>query len=147
MAEPNRDAASFGFLLSDISRMLRKDFERRVAHLGLTLTQWRAIAQLARQEGINQATLADRLEVSPISLTRMIDRMEKAGWVERRPDPADRRAVSLHLTRKVQPLLESMYEAGAEANETALRGISRDARGRLQRALEQVKGNLREGPP
>src|SRR3546814_4821449 len=92
MRTPDPDR-SLGFLLNDVSRLMRRNLNRRVQALGLTQSQWRALAYLSRQEGINQVTLADTLEVQPITLARLIDRLEAAGWVERRRHPSDRRAV------------------------------------------------------
>ena len=80
--------------------------DRRLQSLGLTQAQWRAIVHLSRSEGMTQATLAESLEIQPITLTRLIDRMESAGWVERRTHPLDRRAVQLYLTPQSQPILE-----------------------------------------
>lgn len=133
---------SFGFLLGDVSRLLRRDFELRVQQLGLTLTQWRAIAHLSREEGMNQAALADRLEVTPITLTRLIDRMEEAGWVERHPDPGDRRAVCLHLTKAVQPLLEEMQAQAHATHVAAFTGISKKDERQMLKRLSHVKDNL-----
>jgi DNA-binding MarR family transcriptional regulator len=99
---------SLGFLLTETARLIRRNFDRRVQPLGLTQTQWRAIAHLKHNEGIKQATLAEILEVQPITLARLIDRMERDGWVERRPDPNDRRAVQLFLTDKVEPVVAQM---------------------------------------
>lgn len=144
MAKTVPEAPGFGFLLSDVFRLLRADFERRVRSFGLTLTQWRAIAHLSRQQGIHQSALAGILDVSPITLTRLIDRMEQSGWVERRPDPADRRAVCLYLTDKVEPLLTTMHVKAAETNERAFAGLSEPERRRFVGALELMKDNLRE---
>lgn len=139
----NRDPQSaVGFLISDVSRLLRRNFNRRVQALGLTQTQWRAIAQLSRNEGINQAGLADALDVQPISLARLIDRMESAGWVERRADPRDRRASQLFLTPKSQPILDEMWERAAETIEEALKGLSADQRRQVVERLQQMKHNL-----
>lgn len=139
----NRDPESaVGFLISDVSRLLRRNFNRRVQAMGLTQTQWRAIAQLSRNEGINQAGLADALDVQPISLARLIDRMETAGWVERRADPRDRRASQLFLTPKSQPILDEMWERAAETMEEALKGLSADQRRQIIERLQQMKHNL-----
>jgi MarR family transcriptional regulator, transcriptional regulator for hemolysin len=133
---------SLGFLLSDVSRLLRSDFNRRVRALGLTQAQWRAIAQLARDEGIKQATLAERLEVAPITLARLVDRLESSGWVKRRADPEDRRLSRLFLTPKVQPILDEMRTHAAQAFETALSGVGIEDKRALVRALERMKQNL-----
>src|SRR5207302_9486649 len=88
--------SSFGFLLHDIARLMRKRFDQRARNLNLTRAQWQVVAHLARHEGINQAGLAEIIEIEPITLGRLIDRMEEAGWVERRPNPSDRRAPQPH---------------------------------------------------
>ena len=133
---------SFGFLLADVSRLLRRNFEQRVQALGLTMTQWRAIAHLSRREGINQSVLADLLEVKPITLTRLVDRMEEAGWIERRRDPDDRRAVCLHLTDRVQPILESMHSHVDATHAAAFAGINRKDEETTLKTLAKVKANL-----
>ncbi len=92
---------TLGFLVSDIARLLRRNMDRRLQSLGLTQAQWRAIVHLSRSEGMTQAMLAESLEIQPITLTRLIDRMESAGWVERRTHPLDRRAVQLYLDAAV----------------------------------------------
>lgn len=133
---------SVGFLLADVSRLLRRDFDRRVKALELTQAQWRAIAHLAREEGINQAALAERLEVKPITLTRLIDRMEAAGWVKRQADPEDRRASLLFLTAKAQPILDELWAHADEALADLLEGVSLAARRELVKALVRMKQNL-----
>lgn len=133
---------SLGFLLADASRLLRRDFDRRVRGLALTQVQWRAIAHLLREEGINQTELADRLEVTPITLGRLIDRLEAAGWVKREADPKDRRASLLFLTPKAGPILEQMQAHARDALDAAMAGLSSPARRRLVKALERIKQNL-----
>jgi len=80
---------SFGFLVNDVARLFGRRFDHNGRRLGLTRAQCRTLGYLARNEGINQAGLADLLEIRPMTLVRQIDRMEEAGWIERRPDPAD----------------------------------------------------------
>jgi MarR family transcriptional regulator for hemolysin len=133
---------SVGFLLADVSRMLRRNFDHRVHDLGLTQAQWRAIAQLSREQGLKQVVLAERLEVKPITLARLIDRLEAAGWVKRRPDPLDRRATRLYLTPKSQPILSDLYERAAETLEEALDGVSPAHRRQLVSILSKMKNNL-----
>lgn len=134
--------AGFGFLITDVSRLLRRNFDRRVQSLGLTQAQWRAIAHLERNEGTHQAALAESLEIQPITLTRLIDRMQAAGWVRRSTDPEDRRAVRLYLTEKSRPVLEEMHKRAADTLEEALAGMSVAARNRLIEGLTAVKENL-----
>src|SRR3546814_3403683 len=97
---------SFGFLFHDCARLTRREFERRARAIGLTRAQWAAIAHLRRNEGCNQSTLADLLDVEPITLARLLDRMETAGLVKRQPDPKDRRARLVYLTRSEEHTVE-----------------------------------------
>jgi MarR family transcriptional regulator, transcriptional regulator for hemolysin len=133
---------TIGFLLNDAARLMRKDFERRARSLGLTRAQWQTLFHLARNEGCNQATLADLLEVEPITLARTIDRLELSGLVERRPDPNDRRARLLFLGERAHPLLEELRALGAETREIALAGISDDERTLLMTLLTKMRANL-----
>jgi MarR family transcriptional regulator, transcriptional regulator for hemolysin len=133
---------SIGFLIYEVSRLIRKDFDKRVHALGLTQIQWRALAHIVRMEGCNQATLAEVLEIKPITLTRLIDRLQAAGLLERRPDPQDRRAVKLHLTEKCRPLIAVMQEKGMQTKAIALEGIEEEDRNTLLRILKHMKENL-----
>jgi MarR family transcriptional regulator, transcriptional regulator for hemolysin len=133
---------TIGFLLNDAARLMRKDFERRTRSLGLTRAQWQTLFHLARNEGCNQTTLADLLEVEPITLARTIDRLELSGLVERRADPSDRRARLLFLGERAHPLLEELRALGAETREIALAGISDDERTLLMTLLTKMRANL-----
>ncbi len=133
---------TIAYLLADVSRLLRRDFDRRVKALKLTQAQWRAIIHLAREEGINQATLAERLEVKPITLGRLIDRMQAAGWVKRKADAADRRVSLLFLTDKAQPVLDEMHAHADEAMQNLLGGVPRKTQVELENALTLMKQNL-----
>lgn len=133
---------TLGFLVSDIARLLRRGMDRRLQSLGLTQAQWRAIVHLSRNEGMTQAMLADSLEIQPITLTRLIDRMESAGWVERRTHPLDRRAVQLYLTAQSQPILDEMHARAADTLSDATRGVSPRAQRQLIATLVQIKQNL-----
>ena len=95
---PDSFHARLGFLIGDVTRLYRREFDRRSADLGLTRGQWRALRRLARFEGMTQVELAADLELAPIAVGRVLDRLEKAGFVERRPDPKDRRCWRLYLT-------------------------------------------------
>ena len=96
---------TFGFLLHDTARLLRRDFERRSKGTGLTRAQWAVLAYIARNEGSSQAALADMLEIEPITLVRLLDKLEAAGLVERRPDPSDRRVARVAATARGSELL------------------------------------------
>lgn len=133
---------SVGFLLSDVSRMLRRNFNERAREHGLSMAQWQALANLAREQGVNQVTLADRLEIQPITLARLLDRLQDAGLVARRPDPGDRRAFRLYLTDAARPLLDRMWAYASETRAEALDGLPDDAREALIGALQHMKHNL-----
>jgi DNA-binding MarR family transcriptional regulator len=135
---------SLGFLLGDVSRLIRKRFDMRARELGLTRAQWRVLARLRRREGINQRDLAEILEIENITLTRHIDRLEDKGLVERRRDPADRRAWNLYLNAKVQPVLDRMRELSVMTRTEALNGISEADSERLIDQLLHIKANLLE---
>jgi MarR family transcriptional regulator, transcriptional regulator for hemolysin len=143
MASPDLDR-SFGFVLHDIARLMRKRYEQRARPLGLTRAQWQVLAHLQRHEGINQSGLADLLEVEPITLARLVDRMEQAGLVQRRDDPADRRAHRLYLTERAAPLLEQSRVIGDAVRADAFAGIADDEREYLLNLLLRVRGNLSE---
>ena len=142
----NRPDPVFGFLVHDISRMLRKRFDRRARDIGLTKSQWIVLAHLARHEGIHQGGLADILELEPATLARHLDRLEDTGWIERRSDPSDRRAWRLHLTGKATPVLEKMGDLVEITTQEALTGLSREERERLQAQLLTIRANLTDRP-
>jgi len=137
---------TLGFLLHDAARLLRKRFEQKARAQGsrLTRAQWSVLAHLARQEGINQTTLADILDVEPITVARLVDRLEQLNLVERCPDPNDRRARLLYLRPAAEPLLVEMREIGAAAREDAMQGLSSGQREQLIEMLLAIKSNLAE---
>ena len=133
---------SLGFLLHDVSRLLRTRFDRKARTLDLTRAQWQVIAHLRRQGGITQSALADILEVEKITLCRMIDRLEGAGWVERRPHPNDRRANCLFLTDQVDPVVDQMRLLSKGLHDEAFDGLTPEDRERLIDTLLHIKNNL-----
>lgn len=133
---------TFGFLLHDTARLMRRDFERRSRSSGLTRAQWAVLAYLARTEGTSQAALAEMLEIEPITLVRLLDRLEGAGWVERRADPTDRRVRRLYLTETARPLMEQFQELASATREAALGGLSEAERRQLTDLLTKVRTNL-----
>lgn len=133
---------SLGFLISDVSRLMRKRFDDRAREIGVTRPQWRTLSVLRRHEGANQGKLADLLEVEPISLCRMIDRLEESGMVERRRDPGDRRAWQIFLTDKARPLLDQLRVMAESVFGQALEGISPDDAELLFALLQQMRCNL-----
>ena len=133
---------SFGFLLHDIARLLRKKFDQRARGLNLSRAQWQLLVHLSRHEGINQSGLAEILEIENITVGRLVDRMEEAGWVERRLDPRDRRARLLYTTQKVAPVMERMRELAEATRNEALAGLGPGQRDALIDTLIQIRGNL-----
>ena len=135
---------TLGFVLNDSARLFRKRFDQRAraAGFGLTRAQWTVLAYLMRNEGINQVCLAQLLEIEPITLVRLLDRLEAAGMVERRKDPRDRRSRILYLTAAAGPMIESMRALGAEVREEALAGVDPEERRQLMGLLLRLKTNL-----
>ena len=135
---------TLGFLIHDVARLLRKRLEQRAraAGIGLTRAQWQVLANIARGEGINQAGLAGLLDIEPITLVRLLDRLEAMGFVERRLDPRDRRQRNLFLTDQAWPELERIRSLGAEVREEALAGLDQASQRRLLQALVGMKANL-----
>jgi DNA-binding MarR family transcriptional regulator len=133
---------SLGFLLNDVSRLMRQRFDERARKLGLTRAQWRVLGHLRHYEGINQGALAEILEVETVTLGRHIDRLEDAGWLERRRDPSDRRVWRLHLAEKSRPTIDRLTDLSAEVREFALTGLSTVDRESLIDTLQTMKNNL-----
>lgn len=135
---------TLGFLVHDVARLLRKRLEQRAraAGIGLTRAQWQVLANIARGPGLNQAALASLLDIEPITLVRLLDRLEAMGFVERRLDPRDRRQRNLFLTDKAWPELERIRALGAAVREEALAGLDDAERKRLLEILAGLKTNL-----
>lgn len=144
MSAPYDFEHNFGYVLAETARLGSKRFDQRVRDYGLTRAQCQVLFHLARHEGINQAGLAALLELEPISLARCLDRMEQAGWVERRSDPGDRRARLLFITDKAKPVLERIFDVAAAVRSEALAGLSAAERDQLVSLLVRVRANLRD---
>jgi len=138
---------SFGFLVHDVARLYGRRFDRNGRRLGLTRAQCRTLGYLARNEGINQAGLADLLEIRPMTLVRQIDRMQEAGWIERRPDPTDRRARRLFLTGKARPILGRIWNVATATQDQVLAGLSPDEADHLIELLRRVHTTLTDRTP
>ena len=133
---------SLGFLLADVTRLMRKHFDRRATAFGLTRAQWRALIWLNASEGMNQSELAEQLEMEPIAIGRVIDRLEAAGFVERRADPVDRRSWRLYLTARARAVLDDMQGISQKLRSEAVQGIDAAELKRTILVLEQIKENL-----
>lgn len=132
----------FGFLLGDTSRVLRRRFEQRAQEHGLTSAQWRAIGQLSRSDGLTQVALASRLDIEPMTVCRLIDRMEAAGFVRRMPNPEDKRAKLVCLTDLSRALLDEMREIALQVYEEAFDGFNHEERVALIEGLSRINENL-----
>ena len=133
---------SLGYNISDLARLIRKRFDEESRDLGVTNSQWRVLVNVFRQPGINQGTLAELMEVEPITTCRMVDRLEIAGLVERRRDPNDRRAWQIHLTDAAMPLIDKLKERAAGLNAVALTGLGERDQAELVRMLDVIRRNL-----
>jgi DNA-binding MarR family transcriptional regulator len=135
------------FEIGETAHALRKAFDRLAVGLGVTRAQWKVLFKLTRTPGLRQVELADMLELEPITLCRIVDRLEEAGLVERVRDPDDRRAWRLHVTAKAQPLIEKLQAIGAQLVDRAFDGIDPNDIAITRRVLAQARENAaRPGP-
>lgn len=134
--------STLGFLLHDVARLLKKRFEQNSRGSGLTRSQWQVLTYLAQNEGINQAGLAELIEIEPITLGRIIDKLEILRLIKRNPHPTDRRRWLLHLQPAARSRLRQAGEYGDVTRREALAGVSEDDRQHLLRTLEMLKENL-----
>ncbi|WP_454727143.1 MULTISPECIES: MarR family winged helix-turn-helix transcriptional regulator [Cupriavidus] len=133
----------FGFLVSDVGRLCGKRFDDLAkSSLDLTRAQCRVLAYLSHYGEVNQARLADLLEVAPISAGRLLDRMEEGGWIERQPNPDDRRERVVRMTGKAEMALGKARRVGDEVAAEALAGLSGHERDQLISLLQRVRVNL-----
>jgi DNA-binding MarR family transcriptional regulator len=138
---------TIGTVLAHVARLLRRNFEVRVRDIGVTRPQWQVLSLLSYNQGINQGGLADLLEVEPITLGRMVDRLQESELVERRADPADRRAWRLFLTANGREVLDRLRPFVDETYEIALEGVSPDQRAAMIDTLDRMRANLSRRPP
>ncbi len=133
---------SVGFLLNDTARLYRRTLDGTLRDLGMTSLQWRTVARLKREPGMRQSELADLLEVEPITLSRMIDRLADSGMVCRKADPNDRRAWNLYLTDKTDGLIRQLEVEAKRVEDHAFGGLSDEERQTLAGLVERVRANL-----
>jgi len=133
---------NIGTMLGQVARLLRRRFDERARGIGVTRPQWQVLTLLKRNEGINQGGLAELLEVEPITLGRMIDRLQDADLVVRRADPNDRRAWRLHVTERGEDLIEQLRPFSLETFALALEGIGEDEQRQLMATLDRMRSNL-----
>lgn len=133
---------SVALLVADSSRFFRRRFDARARRIGVSRAQWQVLFALSRNQGINQAGLAEALDVETITVGRMVDRLADAGLVERRADPADRRAWRLHLTDRAHPILEELRSVGEVVMAEALAGFSPAELETMGALLTRLRSNL-----
>jgi len=140
---------AFGFLVHDVSRLIKRRFERRARQMGLPITRQQAavVLNIAGNEGVSQAELAAWLGIEPIALVRMLDKLHEEGLVERRAHPTDRRVRTLWLTPSARPVVAQILAINKAIREEAFAGMAADARDTVIDILDGIKGNLalREG--
>ena len=129
------------FEIGETAHSLRKAFDRLAVGLGVTRAQWKVLFKLTRRPGLKQVELADMLDLEPITLCRIVDRLEEAGLVERTRDPEDRRAWNLHVTAQAQPLVDKLQAVGAELVGHAFSGIDPEEIEITRKVLARVREN------
>lgn len=139
---PGQPPDGFGFLLSDISRLMRRAFQNRLRNTDLTVAQARALVHLSRREGLRQIELADLLEIQPINLARLIDQLTAKALVERRADPSDRRAYRLYLTPNAAQPLATIHQVAAAIRAQALRNLEPEQAALAATVLQTIRTNL-----
>ena len=132
------------FTISDVGRLLRTYADQKARHFGQTRAQWAVLLRLERREGLKQSDLAEDLDIQPITLTRLVDRLCDSGLIERRADPTDRRAKRLHLTPAARPLLDRISVQVEEIAETVLAGVDPAAVGIMLTQLGLARDNLKQ---
>src|SRR3984893_3250736 len=134
---------NFMFTLGELQRLVRAYADKQAARYGITRAQWAVLAKGGRSEGMKQAELGERMEMQPITLTRLIDKLCDNGWIERRGDDSDRRVNRLYLRKAARPLLGKLSGLRSELTATALEGINPSDAHRLLDQLEAIKENVR----
>jgi MarR family transcriptional regulator for hemolysin len=136
------DSPTLGFLLHDVARLLRKRFEQNSRRSGLTRSQWHVLTYLAQNEGINQVRLAELIEIEPITLGRIVDKLEALGLIERHPHPTDRRRWLLHLMPAARARLQQARDYDDVTRSEAMAGVAEADRQHLLKTLQALKANL-----
>ena len=140
---------NFAFLLKEVSRRYVLRFEVRAREIPLTLDQAKTLVRLEKNEGVSQARLAELAEVDAMAMVRMLDRMEADGLLERRADPADRRARCLFITAKAKPILDQIWRLSEETRAEVFAGVDKAQRDVFMDVLEHIHDNISklEGKP
>jgi DNA-binding MarR family transcriptional regulator len=138
----NKNHESFGYLVTDIIRLMRRSFARRLGDSPLTLNEIRALKHVARNQGVRQIDLAEMLEIQPIQLARLIDRLAKLKLVERKVVPEDRRAYHIHLLPAADEVISSFEKVASVVLEDAMKGLSSEQFSAMLESLNHIRNNL-----
>ena len=141
-AGPRDLGRSLGFLVHDVARLMRRAFDRRVKHLGLTRSQWFVLVHLYRTDGQTQRHLAQELDMERAPLSKLLDRLESGSWIERRADPDDRRANRVYITHKIDPIMNEIISVGETLTDDIFSGLDKSAREEFLSVLVKAKSNL-----
>ena len=136
------DMSAISWLLADASRLIRKLADRRLSTIGLTRAQWQALGNLRRMGPLTQAALAEIMEVETATIARLIDRLEAAGWIERKPDASDRRVKVVSMTDKATAIMDEVGAIGQKLRDDMLIDLSQSEREKLVATLSTIKSRL-----
>ena len=136
--------SNIGFLVHDVARLMRTMYDRRMAPLGLTRSQWWVLNHLYFHEGISQTEFAAVLDIEKATVGRLLDRLEAKGWVARKSDEHDKRTKRVYLTKKVQPTLQIMRDMAAVTRDEAVRSLNKTERKQLRNMLKRMRDDLSE---
>lgn len=135
-------SVAFGYLVHEVARLLRRRFEEEARGFGITLPQWRTLAEITRNEGIAQVSLAHHADTDPMTMSGILDRLEKRGLIERYPDPADSRAKLARITPAGRELVAEAKRIGLALYEEALHGVSDQEQRQIADTLGRIRDNL-----
>ena len=133
---------NIGLLIHDVARLLRVLYDRQMASIGLTRSQWWLLTYLFFKDGINQSELAILMDMEKAPLSRLLDRMEKKVWVIRKNESKDRRTKNIYLSESIKPLISSMRDKAAEYRSESLSILTDKERNELKAILQILKQDL-----
>jgi MarR family transcriptional regulator for hemolysin len=138
--------APLGYLIHEVGRLMKRRFEEEAKLQGITLPQWRTLAQIAKNADVTQAALAALVDADPMTMSGILDRLEKRGLIERYTDPADSRAKRARLLPEGTKLFEAARTVGLAMYESALEGVSQADRDTVTAVLSCMRDNLSGQP-
>lgn len=142
MVSEFKSEGSIAYLIHEVARMLKRRFEDEARRHGITLPQWRVLGQISHNSGISQVALATAIDTDPMTLSGILDRLERRGLIERYPDPNDSRAKLARLTRSGRHLVDTARGVGRQLYENALEGLSPEETEKIAEGLRCIRDNL-----